>query len=112
MISQENRNLILTYVVTLGIAIFLIVVIVNFNSWFFPNDQLQLSTITPASRGMISEKDLRFGVLSDQKFTSLVPILTQDQLAEQEQPTPGVTTPAKPSTKSIELRRGNPFLPF
>lgn len=113
MVSSENKNLIVTYVLTLSIAIFLTVVIVNFNSWFFPNEELKLSEYTPASRGMISERDLKFGVLSDQKFTGLEPIL-QDQLIEM--PTTSTATPtsaAGPAVKApIELRRSNPFLPF
>lgn len=110
---QENKNLIIIYAATLGVAGLLIVVIFNFNSWFFPNDQLKLSEFTPASRGMISERDLRFNLLSDQKFTGLSPILDQSELVIEETVAPGVTTPAKPAIgQSIELRRSNPFSSF
>lgn len=114
MIATENKHLIITYALTLGVAIFLSVIIINFNNWFFPDEELKLSNYTPSSRGMISERDLRFGVLSDQKFTGLEPILTQDQFIEE--PTTSTATPSgtvKPTVKApIELRRSNPFLPF
>ncbi len=110
MITQENRNLLVAYSITLAIAVFLLVVIANFNDWFFPNDELKLSEFTPSSRGMISERDLRFGLLSDQKFTSLEPILDSTQLQEETNPS---TTTVRPVVRQpIELRRGNPFQPF
>lgn len=113
MMSQENKNLILTYSSTLIVAALLIIVIFNFNTWFFPDDELKLSEFTPTSRGMITERDLRFGVLSDQKFTALTPILNQADLIVEEAPEGEVSGSAKPSANQpIELRRANPFLPF
>jgi hypothetical protein len=116
MIATENKNLIITYAITLGVAAFLTVVIVNFNNWFFPNEEFKLSDYTPTSRGMISQRELRFGVLSDQKFTGLEPILNPDQLVEAIPPKtePGaVTGTLKPATRPpVELRHNNPFLPF
>ncbi len=116
MLAQENKNLLLTYLITLGVSVFLIVVIVNFNGWFFPNDELKLSDYTPASRGIISERDLHFNLFSDQKFGSLQPILSAEQLAQPSTDTssdPAVSGTVKPSVRpQLELRRGNPFLPF
>ncbi len=109
----ENKNLIITYSATLVVTGLLIVIIFNFNKWFFPNDELKLSEFTPASRGMISERDLRFNILSDQKFTGLSPILTQSDLVVEEVVETGVTKTTKPATgQAIELRRSNPFSPF
>lgn len=115
MLAQENKNLLVTYLITLGISVFLIVVIVNFNGWFFPNDELKLSEFTPASRGVISERDLRFSLFSDQKFSSLKPILSAEQLSQPsaENPAEPITGTAKPSVRpQLELRHGNPFSPF
>ncbi len=113
MMSQENKNLILTYSSTLIVAALLVVVIFNFNNWFFPDDELKLSEFTPTSRGMITERDLRFGVLSDQKFTALSPIIDQTDLILEETTESEVSGTAKPSiNQPIELRRSNPFLPF
>lgn len=116
MLAQENKNLLVTYLITLGVSVFLIVVIVNFNGWFFPNDELKLSEFTPASRGVISERDLRFSLFSDQKFGSLQPILSSEQLAQPSIDTssePTVSGTAKPSVRpQLELRHGNPFSPF
>jgi hypothetical protein len=115
MISSENKNLITIYSITFVAAVLLIVVIINFNSWFFPNGQSSLTAYTPAARGLISDKDLRFGVLSDNKFISLKPILTADQLAEG---TPvstseGVTNTVTSTVSPVfELRHANPFNPF
>ena len=114
MLAQENKNLLVTYLVTLGVSIFLIVIIVNFNGWFFPNDQLKLSDFTPAGRGVISERDLHFNLFSDQKFGSLSPILSPDQLTQTTTTsTPSVTGSATPTVKLlIEIRHANPFSPF
>jgi|GEM_PF-1544115 len=116
MIAKENKNLILTYVITLAIAALLIVVIFNFNNWFFPNDQMSLSSFKPSSRGLINERDLRFNVLDDKKFTSLEPILSKEQLSVSEpqgENNNTVTGTEQPSVRQpIELRHGNPFEPF
>lgn len=117
MISSENKNLITIYAVTLGVAVVLVVVIVNFNKWFFPNSQtINTSSYTPASRGMISDKDLRFGVLSDKKFIGLKPILTPSQLAEGTPVNPSggtITSTVTPTTSpSFGLRHASPFDPF
>ncbi|MCX6792482.1 MAG: hypothetical protein NTY12_00475 [Candidatus Falkowbacteria bacterium] len=116
MLFEGNKSLIITYAIALGVCGVLVFVIMNFNSWFFPNKQLNLNVYTPSSRGMISEKDLKFGLLNDKKFTSLEPILAKGELAEAGNNTGGggtvsgtVTPSAKPK---IELRRSSPFDPF
>ena len=112
MLFSENKNLIVTYLITLGVTVLLAVVIINFNNWFFPDEELELSSYTSTSRGIISERDLSFDVLSDQKFTALEPILSQEQLGE-EPAEEGTTTTIKPSVRPpVELRYGNPFTPF
>jgi len=111
MLSDANKNLIITYTIAIVIGAGLIFVIKNFNSWFFPNNEAKLNVYTTSSRGIISEKDLNFGVLSDKKFISLEPILDQSEITEEPvTPEPGtVTSPVK---SALELRRGNPFIPF
>lgn len=112
MLTSDNRNLIFTYLITLGIAAFLTVIIVNFNNWFFPDEELNLSGYVPTAGRMISERNLNFGLLTDKKFTSLEPILDQAELAEITTEE-GTTTTAKPSVRQpIELRYDNPFIPF
>ncbi len=114
MLSTENKNLLITYLVTLIVTTVLIVVIVNFNGWFFPNDQLKLSEFTPASRGVLSERDLHFNLFSDEKFTKLQPILKAQDLEDAPVAQPNAPTgTVKPSTRPpVELRHSNPFLPF
>lgn len=114
MFSDGNKNLIVTYTIAIVTCIVLVFIIMNFNTWFFPDKTLSLNNFTTTSRGIISEKDLNFGILSDKKFTSLQPIIDQSELSEGSTTTEGgTTTGTKPAVKPvIELRRSSPFEPF
>lgn len=114
MFSDSNKSLIITYSIAIGICGVLVFVIMHFNSWFFPNKELKLNTYTPGSRGIISEKDLKFGVLSDKKFISLEPILSPNELPKEETTSKEEgTVNTKPVVRPIvELRYSSPFEPF
>ncbi len=113
MITTENKNLIITYLIALLVGGVLVFIIINFNNWFFPNADLTINKFTPTSRGTLSQESLRFGILSDKKFTSLEPIVLPSQIVEElitDSASPSVTI--KPTTNKMELRHGNPFEPF
>ncbi|MGYP000888428525 len=121
MINEENKHLIIVYVATVAIAAILIVVIINFNRWFFPDQPAELAQFTPASRGIIGQEDLNFNLFNEQKFRSLGPLLTEEEikkLEESEAPkppsegTPVTGTTKPPLTVKREVRHSNPFNPF
>lgn len=115
MIRQENKNLLSAYGITIGIVIVLSLVIFNFNRWFFPDDTLSLTAFTPASRGLVSEKDLKFGLFNDEKFKKLEPLLTEADIKriEEETATQAPTGTVRPSIQARrEVRHSDPFAPF
>ena len=123
MLNQENKNLITTYVLTLIIVGLLIFVIMKFNAWFPGTHPGDGAEFTPASRGVISQNDLKLGLFNDAKFRSLGPLLSPEEMkrleAEERASTPSgqvsgtVTGTAKPPVViKREVRHDNPFIPF
>ncbi len=114
MIRQENKNLLTAYGITVGVVAVLLVVIVNFNGWFFPDAELSLTNFTPASRGLVSEKELKFGIFNEDKFKTLTPLLTEADIKRLEAEEAAATTgTVKPSVQPRrEVRHSDPFNPF
>ncbi len=114
MIRQENKNLLTAYGITVGIVIALLIVIMNFNAWFFPDAEISLTDFTPISRGLVTEKDLKFGLFNDEKFKTLAPIMTEADIKRLEaEEGAAVTGTVRPSVQARrELRHSDPFSPF
>lgn len=122
MMTQDNKHLITAYAVTVAVAGLLIVVIINFNQWFFPDTPESLTQFTPTARGVVSEEELKFDLFKEEKFRSLQPLVSEAEIKELERQeaaqTPSVpgetpTGTTKPSVRPRrEVRHSNPFLPF
>ncbi len=123
MMNQENKHLLTAYIVTIAVAALLLVVIINFNRWFFPDTVQPLSEFTPTARGVVSEQDLKFDLLGQEKFRSLSPLVSEAELKRLEEEAAAAVTPGsdgtvptgtvKPSVRPRrEVRHSNPFSPF
>lgn len=114
MINRQDISILTVYAVTLVIVGILVVVLMNFNSWFLISSEAPQSGYTPAARNTVAEDDIKNDFLSQPKFKTLGPLLSEDEIkkiqAEENQdgeadgePTPIVRR---------EVRKSNPFLPF
>lgn len=116
MINSQDRNIIVTYLIVVAIAGVLVMVIMNFNGWFFNDDNVSPTEFTPAGRDTVSSKDINTDLFKNEKFRSLGPLLSVEELKrlddmKNEQIT-GTIKPGGSGSAPREVRHGNPFTPF
>jgi len=117
MLSKQDKNIVSVYVVTVIVTAVLVFVIINFNSWFFSDEQPVESQYTPVTRNTIGKDDFKSDIFTRDTFRSLGPLLTEAELKQLDTMSiqlPGgasgtITPTARPKR---EVRRGNPFIPF
>lgn len=115
MINKQDRAIIIIYVATLIMVGALIVVIMNFNSWFLTTPPVQQSGFTPSARNTIAKDQIEDDILDETKFKSLGPLLTAEEIqrlqaeeaadSEDEEGGGG-------GTARREVRKSNPFEPY
>lgn len=117
MINQQDKYIIIMYAATVVVVGVLVVVIMNFNTWFLNPEGPAQSGFTPAARDTVGGEDVKADLFSEAKFKALGPLITDEELKQtQETPvseTPGGTSgsPATSPTRR-EVRKSNPFIPF
>ncbi len=116
MLSKQDKNIVSVYLVTIIVTMLLVFVIINFNSWFFNDDQPVESQYTPVIRNTIGTEEFKSDVLQRDSFRSLGPLLTEAELQKVDTmviQTPGATGTITPTVRpKREVRRDNPFIPF
>lgn len=116
MINRQDRSIIIIYVATLIMVGALIVVLMNFNTWFLETAPVQQSGFTPTARNTIGKDDIKDEILNETKFKSLGPLLSTEEI-QRLQAEEAVATEEEGGTGSSgnvrrEVRKDNPFLPF
>ncbi len=117
MMNRQDRNIIIMYIATVFIVVVLVIVIMNFNTWFLSKEVEPQSGFTPVARDTVDQADIKKDVLSTPKFKSLGPLLTPKELSDleaSENPTGtnGGVNGGPSGGSSKKVREGNPFLPF
>ncbi|HRH33288.1 MAG TPA: hypothetical protein PK720_04090 [bacterium] len=118
MINQQDKNIVLVYALTVVVAGILVVVIMNFNGWFFSDDNTSPSEFTPAGRDTVGKKDIDTTLFIDEKFRSLGPLLSPQEIKRLEdienQPVDSqdIEVPTGAVRPKREVRHSNPFIPF
>lgn len=119
MINQQDKNIVIVYAVTIVVAGILVAVIMNFNGWFFNDDNASLTQFTTTGRDTVSSKDIDTKLFINDKFKSLGPLLSPEEIKRLEeienQPPEGEDggeVPTGTVHPKREVRHGNPFIPF
>lgn len=118
MLSKQDKNIVTVYLATLIVAALLVVVIINFNGWFFSDEQTTESLYTPVTRNTIGTDEFNSDVFKRDTFRSLGPLLTDEELKQLDSIGGGVSSDGSGGTitptvhPKREVRRGNPFIPF
>jgi hypothetical protein len=117
MLSKQDKNIVSVYLATIIVAAALVFVIINFDSWFFSDEQPVESLYTPVTRNTIGADDFKSDIFKRDTFRALGPMLTDQELKQLD--TMGVQLPGgasgtiTPTAKpKREVRRSNPFIPF
>lgn len=118
MINQQDKYIIIMYVATVTVVGALVVVIMNFNTWFLNPEGPAQSGFTPAARDTVGGDDVKADLFSEAKFKALGPLVTDEEVKQaQGSEAPGSETPDSTggtSTSPVrrEVRKSNPFIPF
>lgn len=114
MINRQDKSIIIIYVTTLVMVGVLIVVIMNFNTWFLEVSPVSQSSFTPVARNTVGKDDIKDQILKETKFKSLGPLLTAEEIKrlQAEEAVENEEEEGGGGTVRREVRKSNPFLPF